>query len=95
MALSKWIPVGGLVAARCCIVINREVLFFHSSLITQGGCPDTFRAAWDRLIDQDILREGRPETWTVMHPAGDWCDLGLFGCLVIQIAVILYQTCYY
>lgn len=58
MALSKWIPVGGLVAARCCIVINREVLFFHSSLITQGGCPDTFRAAWDRLIDQERRQGG-------------------------------------
>lgn len=58
MALSKWIPVGGLVAARCCIVINREVLFFHSSLITRGGCPDTFRAAWDRLIDQERRQGG-------------------------------------
>lgn len=58
MALSKWIPVGGLVAARCCIVINREVLFFHSSLITCGGCPDTFRAAWDRLIDQERRQGG-------------------------------------
>ena len=45
------------VVACCCIVINRELLFFHSSKITQDSCPDRDEPGWDRLMDEDNLRD--------------------------------------
>ena len=46
------------VAACCCIVINRELLFFHLAMITQGK-PDRDELTSDRLMDEDHLRDAR------------------------------------
>lgn len=55
------------VAACCCIVINRELLFFHSGMITQGSCPDRDEPGWDRLMDEDNLRDGELMTVRVQE----------------------------
>lgn len=41
------------VSACCCIVINRELLFFHLGMITQGSRPDTDEPRSGRLMDED------------------------------------------
>ena len=49
------------VAACCCVVINREVLFFHLDMITQSILPDRDGPGWDRLMDEDDLRGAKGE----------------------------------
>lgn len=50
------------VAACCCVVINRELLFFHLGAITQGSRPDRDEPTSDRLIDEDNLTDYRVKT---------------------------------
>lgn len=55
-------------ASCCCVVINREVLFFHLDMITQDILPDRDEPGWDRLMDEENLRDVRVKMWTIMDP---------------------------
>lgn len=66
--------------ACCCVVINRELPFFHLGLITQGSRPDRDKSRSDRLMVEEDLRDAGVKTWTIMDPRN---GLSVTSCRVM------------
>lgn len=64
------------VAACCRIVINRELLFFHLDVITQGARPDRHGPRSQRLMDEDERRDPGVKTWMIINGSHD-CQCGV------------------